>query len=54
LCEAYDEATEALQRFHSNLVDKDAEMIVEYEAICAEIEADIVKICVDSDVAMPK
>lgn len=41
LCEAYEEACTALERFRGS----DLEMADEYELICAEIESDIIQSC---------
>ncbi|KHJ54521.1 hypothetical protein LA66_13880 [Aureimonas altamirensis] len=44
LCEAFDEASEALDRFVLHH-DADPALIIEYRALCAEIEADVIRRC---------
>ncbi len=45
LCEAYEEASTALDRFRSSSREADRKMADEYETICVEIESDIIQSC---------
>ena len=41
LCEAYEVATAALEKFRHSNHENDRALIPEYETFCAEIEADV-------------
>ncbi len=42
LCGAYDEATATLERLRKSDSQADADMIAEYEAICVDIEREVI------------
>ena len=46
LCGAFDDASVTLERLRKSGEDQD--VILEYENICAEIEREIIEICIDS------
>ena len=46
LCGAYDDASLTLERLRKSGEDRD--VVLEYENICAEIEREIIEICIDS------
>jgi hypothetical protein len=48
LCGAFDDATDTLERLRRVDPERHHTIILEYENICAEIEQDIVKICMGS------
>ncbi|RDJ11518.1 hypothetical protein B5K06_14710 [Rhizobium grahamii] len=50
LCEAYEDASSTLDRLRSAAGDEDRAMIHEYEIVCAEIEADVIKYCLERGV----
>lgn len=43
LCEAYDLASTALEHFRHSSIESDQALIPEYEILCREIEADILR-----------
>ncbi|MBD9448244.1 MULTISPECIES: hypothetical protein [unclassified Rhizobium] len=45
LCEAYEDASSTLDRLRSSAGDMNHAMVHEYEMVCAEIEADVIKYC---------
>jgi hypothetical protein len=45
LCGAFDDATDTLERLRLSDPERHRLVILEYESICAEIEQDIIKIC---------
>ncbi|MEK1894243.1 MAG: hypothetical protein AAAB20_13350 [Rhizobium sp.] len=47
LCEAYEDASSMLDRWRSVVGDTNHAMVHEYEIVCAEIEADVVKYCLE-------
>ncbi|ACM29234.1 hypothetical protein [Rhizobium rhizogenes] len=47
LFEAYEEASSALERMRK-IGSTTPEMIAEYEIICAEIESEVIQICLES------
>lgn len=48
LCGAFEDATDTLQRLRLTDPERHRLTILEYENICAEIEQDIIKICMSS------
>ena len=46
LCGAFDDATDTLERLRLSDPERHRLIILEYENICAEIEQDIIKICI--------
>ena len=46
LCGAYDDASLTLERLRKSGEDRD--VVLEYENICADIEREIIEICIDS------
>ncbi|MBP2444536.1 hypothetical protein [Rhizobium leguminosarum] len=47
LCEAYEDASAALDGFRSR-ERRDFAVISEYETICAEIESDVIRLCLEA------
>jgi hypothetical protein len=45
LCGAFDDATDTLDRLRRNNPERHSAVILEYENICAEIEQEIIEIC---------
>jgi hypothetical protein len=45
LCANYEEACVALERFKASKIAEERAVIGEYETLCADIEADIIRIC---------
>ncbi len=45
LCEAYEEASVALERLRNGESEADQMMVREYETVCLEIEADVIRYC---------
>lgn len=45
LCGAFDDASSTLERLRRERDDRNADMIAEYEKICADIERDILMMC---------
>lgn len=45
--EAYEEANSALERYYKNRDGSDCVLIEEYEALCSEIEADILRLVLE-------
>jgi hypothetical protein len=45
LCGAFDDATDTLERLRRGDLDRHHDIVLEYENICAEIEQEIIKIC---------
>lgn len=50
LCEAYEDASSTLDRLRSVVGDANRTMVHEYEIVCAEIEADVIKYCLERGV----
>ncbi|MCB5204035.1 hypothetical protein LH464_16325 [Neorhizobium sp. T786] len=48
LCEAYGEASAALERLENGRLSQEAALIAEYRSVCSEIEADVIKYCLDN------
>ncbi|HWK65583.1 MAG TPA: hypothetical protein VNS34_11615 [Rhizobiaceae bacterium] len=49
LCGAFDEASSTLERLRRERDDRNADMIAEYEKICADIERDMLIMCAGDD-----
>ncbi|WP_245451135.1 hypothetical protein [Borborobacter arsenicus] len=47
LCGAFEEASSTLDRLRKEGQEKNREIIAEYEALCAEIEQEIIFMCLD-------
>ncbi|MRG57217.1 hypothetical protein GF108_16685 [Phyllobacterium sp. SYP-B3895] len=45
LCDAFDEASSTLDRLRRN-GSKDLKLIAEYEMLCADIESEVIDICI--------
>jgi hypothetical protein len=45
LCEAYEDACTALDRFRNRLPTFQDPLVDEYETICREIESDVIQLC---------
>ncbi len=54
LCEAYEDASATLDRLRSDVGDANRAMIHEYEIVCAEIEADVIKYCLERGGDVPE
>lgn len=48
LCEAYGEASAALERLENGRLSQEADLLAEYRSVCSEIEADVIKYCLDN------
>ena len=48
LCEAYGEATETLEKLERGLMIAQDGILEEYRATCAEIEADVIELCLSN------
>lgn len=49
LCGAFDDASDTLERLRREGGEKNREVILEYENICAEIEHDIINMCINNN-----
>jgi hypothetical protein len=49
LCEAYGEASATLERLEKGQLTPEDDLLAEYRAICSEIEADVIRYCVDHE-----
>ncbi len=47
LCEAYEDASVTLERIRKKPGNTDCPLVREYETICAEIETEVIKYCVE-------
>lgn len=45
LCEAYEDASVALERLRNVPGDANGPMVKEYEVVCLEIESDVIRYC---------
>lgn len=49
LCGAFDDASNTLERLQRGDQEKNREIILEYQKICAEIEQDIIQTCLSKN-----
>lgn len=47
LCEAYGEASATLESLENGRLPAEGGLVAEYRSICSEIEADVIKYCLD-------
>jgi hypothetical protein len=54
LCEAYEDASVALERLRARSGASPDTLVEEYETICSEIENDVIKLCLDKRWGIPE
>lgn len=54
LCEAYEDACVVLQQLRNSPHTSNPAMVGEYEAICSEIEAEIIRYCLQPHASVPE
>jgi hypothetical protein len=54
ICEAYEDASVTLERLRNAPGEDNCPLVREYEAICAEIEAEVIQYCLDHRTIVPE